>query len=294
MFRLFAIVLALSVVLCVPVAQVPEQVPAPVQVEQPVVKAEEPAKVEAVKVEEPAKVETVKVEEPAVTKVETKLEEHAEQPLKTEETQDQALAQVLKAVSELATPFGGEEFGLLKDMISKGSEMMAEAEKKAKEVHSKPEFQSLLQGDALFGIKQDGTIDADVATDQFSQLMSLVTGTSVNEQDKHLIHELIAGFSSLFAPPSAAGPDSLQSDFEKLATQFSSKFQHVQDKLSETPKDKLLDAQTLLSVMNDDNGELDLKLLSDVTQKFYDKFSSQFEKVVSTLEKIGEEHPEQH
>jgi hypothetical protein len=292
--RFFLLILALTAVVAVPVTQVPEAETKKVEVavvEQP--KAVEPAKVDVAvegpknpapveqpKVVEPAKAD-VAVEQPKAvepTKVETPVE------ATKEEAKGQALAQVMKAVADLAAPFGGEEFNLLKEVMSKGTNILAQAEEKAHQMHSNPEFQNLLQGDSLFGIKNDGTVDADVATEQLTQLMSLLTGTKMSTQEKTLVHDLIAGFSGLFAPL-MTGSDPMQSDLEKLAQQFTSKFDKVQEKIV-SQKDKLLEPQTLLSVMSEEDGSIDTTLLNDVTQKFMDRISSQFEKVMGTLEKF--------
>jgi len=208
-----------------------------------------------------------------------------------EEAKGQALAQVMKAFSSFAAPLGGEESNLLQEVLSKGSDILAQAEESAKKMHDHPEFQSLLQSDSLFGIKKDGSIDADVATNQLTQLMSLITGTEMSTQEKTLVHDLIGGFSSLFAPM-MSGSDPMQSDIEKLAQQFAKKFDSVQEKLSATPKDKLLEPQTLLSVIGDDNTGIDTQLLNDVTQRFMDKVSTQFEKVMGSFEKMSEQTPQ--
>jgi len=200
----------------------------------------------------------------------------------------QTLAQVMKAITDLSGSFNGEEFNMLKDVMSKGTEILAKAESKAQEIHSHPEFQTLLQSDSLFGIKNDGSIDADVATNQLTQLMSLLTGTQMSEQEKTLVHDLIGGFSGLFAPI-VSGTDPMNADLEKLAQQFTSKFDGLQAKLGESSKDKLLDTQTLLSVMTSDDGAVDTQLLTQVTEKFMDKISSQFDKVMGTLEKFSKE-----
>jgi len=78
----------------------------------------------------------------------------------------------------------------------------------------------------------------------------------------------------------------MNADLEKLAQQFTNKFDKIQGKLGEASKDKLFEPQTLLSVMSEDDGAIDTQLLSKVTEKFMDKISSQFEKVMGTLEKF--------
>jgi len=244
------------------------------------VKVETPVEV---KVETPAVVET-KVETPVEVKTETKVETTAT----ATEVKEQALSQVMKAIADMASPFSGEEFNVLKDVMTKGTEILAQAEQKAQQLQSHPEFQNLIQGESLFGIKQDGSIDATVATDQLTQLMSLLTGTQMNAQEKTLVHDLISGFSGLFGPMTS-GTDTMQADFEKLAQQFSTKFDKIQDKLVSTPHDKLLEPQTLLSVMSEEDGGIDTQLLSQVAEKFMDKISTQFDKVLGSLEKIGEQ-----
>jgi len=223
-----------------------------------------------------------KLKTPAEVKTETKVE------TTTAEVKDQALAQVMKAIADMASPFSGEEFNVLKDVMTKGTEILAQAEQKAQQMQAHPEFQNLIQSDSLFGIKNDGSIDANVATDQLTQLMSLLTGSQMNDQEKTLVHDLISGFSGLFSPL-VSGSDPIQGDFEKLAQQFTAKFDKIQDKLVSTPHDKLLEPQTLLSVMTEEDGGIDTQLLTQVTEKFMDKISTQFEKVLGTLEKFGEQ-----
>jgi len=288
----------LTAVIAVPVAQVPietqptaEPKVAEVKVETPVaeVKVETPVVATETKTEVPAATET-KVEAKVETPVaETKVETKAVAPVVVaDEIKTQTLAQVMKAITDLSGSFNGEEFNMLKDVMSKGTEILAKAEEKAQEIHSHPEFQNLLQSDSLFGIKNDGTIDADVATAQLTQLMSLLTGTQMSAQEKTLVHDLIGGFSGLFAPI-VSGTDSMNADLEKLAQQFTNKFDTLQTKFGENSKDKLLDTQTLLSVMTEDDGSVDTQLLSQVTQKFMDRISSQFDKVMGSVEKFSKE-----
>jgi len=283
----------------VPEVATTEQVPTKVEEVKVEAKVETPVevKVEAhvetpVETKVEAKVETpveVKVEAKVETPVEAKVETPAaETKVETAEVKEQALAQVMKAIADMASPFSGEEFNVLKDVMTKGTEILAQAEQKAQQMQSHPDFQNLIQGDSLFGIKQDGSIDANIATDQLTQLMSLLTGSQMNAQEKTLVHDLISGFSGLFAPI-ASGSDPMQADFEKLAQQFTSKFDKIQEKLVATPHDKLLEPQTLLSVMSEEDGGIDTQLLSQVAEKFMDKISTQFDKVLGSLEKLGEQ-----
>lgn len=290
--KFFILLLALTAVLSVPVTQVPEEnKAAPVAVEQPKVetpKVEEKQPEAKVETKTEAKVETPKVEETKTetkteAKVETKTEAAPVAPAATEEVKGQALSQIMKAITDLSAPFKGEEFNMLKEVMEKGTDILAKAEQKAHEIHSHPEFQSLIQADSLFGIKADGSIDADVATDQLTQLMSMLTGTQMSTQEKTLVHDLIGGFSSLFTPL-ANGGDSMNADLEKLASQFTTKFDKIQQKLGETSKDKLFEPQTLLSVMSEEDGSIDTQLLSQVTEKFMDKITAQFDKVMGALE----------
>jgi len=300
--RFFLVILALTAVIAVPVAQLPEakaEVAQPAKVEEaPKVVAEVPkvvAEVPKVAEEAPkvvAEVPKVAEEAPKVVAEVPKVEEapkavevpKVETPVK-EEAKGQALSQVMKAVADLAAPFGGEEFNLLKEVMDKGTTILAQAEEKAHQMHTNPEFQTLLQSDSLFGIKNDGSIDADVATNQLTQLMTLLTGTKMSDQEKTLVHDLIGGFSGIFAPL-LTGSDPMQGDFEKLAQQFTSKLDKVQSKIVASPKDQLLEPQNLLSVMTEEDGSVDSKLLNEVTQKFMDRISGQFEKVMGTLEKF--------
>jgi len=118
--------------------------------------------------------------------------------------------------------------------------------------------------------------------------MSMFTGNQMSTQEKTLVHDLIGGFSSLFAPSQET--NSMNSDLEKLAQQFSAKFDKMQEKFTSTPKDKLLEPQTLLSVMSEEDGTVDTQLLSQVTEKFMDKITAQFDKVMGTVEQLQQQH----
>jgi len=303
--KFFALLLVVTAVVAVPVAQVPEA-NTEKAVEVPVVevkKAEEPVAVEAKKAEpvavegkkaEPVAVEAKKAEDlvavektggrgnPAPQDAVAAVPKVANEDL----IKEQALSQVMKAVADLASPFDSNEFNTLKEMMSKGSEMLAEAEKKAMELQSKAEFQNLIQGDALFGIKADGSVDAEAATEQVSQLLSLFTGTTLSQDEKTLLHDIIGGVAGIFSPLQNQ-TDPLQRDLEKLAEQFTNKFEHVQKKLETTSQDKLLDSQTLLSLVSEDNeGGIDTQLLTDVTGKFLDRMTEQFEHIAEKIQSL--------
>jgi len=298
--KFFIVLLALTAVLAVPVTQVPEEKKDAPVVAEPVVAGKEPVvsgKEPVVSGKEPVvsgKEPVVSGKEPVVsgkepTNNEAVPDKKITSPEKSapavEEVKGQALSQIMKAFTDLAGPFKGEEFSMLKDVMEKGQDILSKAEEKAKEIHSHPEFQNLVQADSLFGIKNDGTIDADVATEQLTQLMNMLTGSPLSTQEKTLVHDLIGGFSSLFAP-STSTDNSMNADLEKLATQFTAKFDKMQQKLTETPKDKLFEPQTLLSVMSEEDGSIDTQLLSQVTEKFMDKITAQFDKVMGSFEKL--------
>jgi len=292
--KFVVLLLAFTAVFAVPVTQVPEEkkdaapvvaevkteaVPAPAATETKTEVKTEVVPAPAA-TETKAEVKTEVVPAPAVTEVKT------EAAPATAEVKGQALAQIMKAFTDMSAPFKGEEFNMLKDVMEKGTDILAKAEQKAQEIHEHPDFQNLIQADSLFGIKNDGTIDADIATNQLGQLMSMLTGTEMSNQEKTLIHDLIGGFSSLFAPLTGES-NSMNADLEKLAQQFSSKFDKMQEKLSSTPKDKLLEPQTLLSVMSEEDGTVDTQLLSQVTEKFMDKITAQFDKVIGSFDQVA-------
>jgi hypothetical protein len=280
LFIAFALI---AIVVAVPVEQAPakvEEVPAKVE--------EVPAKVEEAKVEE-AKVEETKVEETKVEEAkveETKVEETKTEASKTEEKtedaktddiaaiKDQALAQVMNFISEMAQPMSDEEHSALKDIISTGGDILMQAEKKAREVGELAEVQNLMQTGSetgLFGMKADGTIDADAAADQMTELLSKMASPSnpLTTDEKDVLHELIAGFSRAFAPTKET-TEALQQDFEKLVGSF------VPTDNKNAKADELTGATNLLSMFSDSKQAFDTKMLTDLTEKFLDSMEKQF------------------
>jgi len=294
--------LALVLVSSVPVAQVNTKNETPVvaeaKVETPVVaetkvetKVETPAVAETkVEAKPEAKVEA-KVEAPVVATTEQKLEQKVEAKVETPvvastetkaetkveskvDVKQQALAQVMDFISQMAQPLGAEEKDALKDIISVGGEILMEAEKKMKELHNMPEVQNLIQGDVqtgLFGMKPDGSIDADAAASQMTEILSKMAPESnpLTAEEKSALHDLISGFSKAFAPTKET-TESLQKDFEKIMESVTA---------PKTGKhDEALGATNLLSVFSDAEHGINTELLTQLTEKFLDSMEKQFNK----------------
>jgi len=169
-------------------------------------KTEEPAATEATKTEEPAATEATKTEEPAATEA-TKTEEPAaeETATKTEEPAAEDKTETMKQVVNLMETLTGglnEKDGKsLKEFMDMGANIMAEAEEKAKDIQGKLEATNLLQGDAILGVKDDGSIDPAAAADQITTLINVFAGpNTVTPQDKDMMKQVISSVSGLMAP----------------------------------------------------------------------------------------------
>merc|ERR1712048_501426 len=197
----------------------------------------------------------------------------AEEPKSAEAVKEQALNQVMSFISEMAQPMSTEEHDALKDIISTGGDILMQAEKKAREFSKLRDAQTLVQTDSatgLFGMKSDGSIDADAAADQMTEILSKMASPSnpLTSEEKNVLHELISGFSRAFAPTKET-TQALQKDFEKLVGQFAKP--SANDK-----KDELTGATNLLSVFSESKQPFDTKILTDLTEKFLDSMEKQF------------------
>lgn len=145
-----------------------------------------------------------------------------------------------------------------------------------KELHSLPEVQTLLQGDAqtgMFGMKADGSIDPEVAASQMTELLAKMAPESnpLTTEEKSALHDLISGFSKAFAPTKET-TEGLQKDFEKILSSVAAPSQ-------EGKHDELLGATNLISVFSDTEHGINTKLLSELTEKFLDSMEKQFKKM---------------
>eukprot|EP00300_Choanocystis_sp_HF-7_P033059 c45348_g1_i1.p1 GENE.c45348_g1_i1~~c45348_g1_i1.p1 ORF type:complete len:257 (-),score=69.85 c45348_g1_i1:45-815(-) len=200
----------------------------------------------------------------------------AEAQAATQDIKDQALNQVLSFISEMAQPMSTEEHNALKDIIATGSEILMQAEKKAREMAKTPEVQNLVQTDSvtgMFGLKPDGTIDADAAATQMTEILASMASPEnpLTAEEKNVLHDLITGFSRAFAPTKET-TENLQKDFEKLVSGLGAP-------TANEKKDELAGATNLLSVFSEQKQAFDTKLLSDLTEKFLDSMEKQFAQV---------------
>jgi len=257
----FALI-ALCAVHAVPVNQAP-------QVER---KEDAPAAPQAeVAKPEVAKPEVAKPEiaNPEVAKPEAEVPASAQKE-GNHEIKEQALNQVMSFISEMAQPMTTDEHDALRDIINTGSEILMQAEKKAREWSELKDAQNLVQTDAsLFGMKADGTIDPNAAADQMTDVLAKMASPSnpLSTEEKDVLHELISGFSRAFAPTKDTTA-ALQKDFEKLMDGFAAP---KTDK-----KDEMLGTTNLLSVFSEGKQGFDTKLLTDLTEKFLDSMEKQF------------------
>jgi len=248
----FALAVLFAVACAVPVAQIPEAAPVAAPVVAPAAPVVAPA---------------------------ADLEKKADA---VEQLKQTALDQVMSFVAEMAQPMSSDEHKALKDIISTGSNLLVEAEKKAREIHTKLESMNLIQGD-MFGVKQDGSIDADSAANQITDILASLTTPSnpLSSEEKNVLHELISSFAKAFSPTKET-TQALQSDFEKLAEQFTSKLGNIFQELvpptaAGASHDDFLNPQTLLSVFSNEKNGFDTKMLTDLTEKFLDTMEKQFQ-----------------
>jgi len=128
--------------------------------------------------------------------------------------EEDPLKQVISLVQKLADKMPAEEQNSLKEMLAAGQDIITKAEVKARDITTQLETSNLLQSDNILGIKQDGTIDADVAADQITSLINIFAGpNTVTPQDKDMMHQVISAVSGFLNPllqsasdPSAAAP----------------------------------------------------------------------------------------
>jgi hypothetical protein len=131
-----------------------------------------------------------------------------------------------------------------------------------------------MSGVGFLGIKEDGTIDADVAADQMTDILSKMASPSnpLTDEEKNVLKELITGFSRAFAP-SKETTMALQKDFEKIVESFSA---HPD---TASKKDELVGASNLLSIFSETKQGFDTKMLTELTEKFLDTMEKQFHQV---------------
>eukprot|EP00299_Pterocystis_sp_00344_P012758 c6169_g2_i1.p1 GENE.c6169_g2_i1~~c6169_g2_i1.p1 ORF type:complete len:267 (+),score=63.21 c6169_g2_i1:1-801(+) len=244
-----------ALAVAVPIAEVPEK-PADLAVAAPVAAPE----VAAPEVAAPAPVAVQETKSTEVAAVAPK---------------DDAMKQVMSLVELLTGGLSADDNKALKDMIALGTNVIAQAEAKAKDIQAKVESTNLLQSDSIMGIKPDGTIDANVATEQIATLFNLFAPNSMSEQDKTMLHTMISTVSSLVAPlvnpnPNAPAPN-------PLAMLASPEFQTLLGALTGDhaahEKTDLLAPQTLLSLF-DEKQSFDNKALVDLADKFLSAMES--------------------
>jgi hypothetical protein len=180
-----------------------------------------------------------------------------------------AMAQVLNFVQHVAQPMSKEEQDALKDIISTGSEILVQAEQKARELSKDQEFQTLMQKDASTGIfgMHDGGLDVSTAVDQMTEVLSKMADPAnpLTNEEKDVIHDLLMGFSKAFAPTKNT-IESVQKDFEKMMGDSTA-----------SKRDELLGATTLLDLLGPGKTpQFDGKLLTTLTDKFLDAMEEQF------------------
>jgi len=204
------------------------------------------------------------------------------------------LKQIVSVVEKLA---GGEDHKNLLALMQSGMDIIAEAEKRAREIQSKIESQNLLQTDNLFGVKEDGTIDANAAADQITNLVNIFVGpNTVTDKDKEMLHTMIDTVSQIVTPlmnqnastgPTLPSADAIESLLKLVVPPSTDNKQNelipsVQAietfmKLMMPPaekhnsKDALIQPETLLSLF-DNKSEFDVNALGDLAAQFIQAF----------------------
>jgi len=201
------------------------------------------------------------------------------------DSKDVALSQVMSFISSMAGPMSSDEHNTLSDLFKTGSDIIAQAEARAADIQEKLESTQLLQKDpaTLFGIKEDGSIDFNVAADQVSDLLALFGGAQfkLSPKEKTTMHEIIDAFSKVFNP---SANSSLTMDLEKIADQVTRKIDQVSSKIES--HDSLLNPELLLELVDSKEDSVDTTLIADVAGRFMNDVQTQMEFAVNKIKEL--------
>jgi len=265
MMKLIVAAICIAFVASVPVNDVPAKVETtlPATEAAPAVAVAAPAVVEAPKTEvAPAAVAEAPKATEAVAVVEAKKDDAAPHV-------EEVLKQVVNLVQSMTGGLSEQDSKSLKDMMSMGADILSQAEKKAQEISSKIQDQNLLQADNMFGIKEDGSIDASQAVDQVTNLINVFVGpNTVNEDEKKMMKSMLTMITSIVNPPANSNGPALA----PMAHEFENILRAMMPPQTKDGKhDDLLHPESLLDMFGGaEKSDFDFNALADVTNKFFE------------------------
>jgi hypothetical protein len=295
--KLLIAAICIALVASVPVADVPAnkvEIPAEIAAPAPAVEAPAAPAVEApaavAEVEVPAVAEAPAAEAPAAavaaveattaTAAEAVVEAKAEEPAQVAAPQvEEVLKQVVNLVQSMTGGLSEQDSKSLKDMMNMGADVLSQAEKKAQEIQAKIQDQNLLQADNMFGIKEDGSIDAGQAVDQISNLINIFVGpNTVNDEEKKMMKSMLTMVTSIINPPAAGANSNPASSIAPMAHEFEGILRALMTPPTAGKHDDLLHPEALLDMFgSDDKTEVDFNAIADVANKFIDSLTAKEE-----------------
>jgi hypothetical protein len=226
------------------------------------------AAVEAPKIEAVVAEATKATEAVAVAVVEAKKDEPAAPQV------EEVLKQVVSLVQSMTGGLSEQDSKSLKDMMSMGADILTQAEKKAQEISSKIQDQNLLQADNMFGIKEDGSIDAGQAVDQITNLINVFVGpNTVNDDEKKMMKSMLTMITSIVNPPATSNGPAVA----PMAHEFENILRALMPPQNKDGKhDDLLHPEALLDMFGgaESKSDFDFSALADVTNKFFESLEA--------------------
>jgi len=266
MMKLIVAAICIAFVASVPVNDVPAKVETtlPATEAAPAVAVAAPAVVEAPKTEvAPAAVAEAPKATEAVAVVEAKKDDAAPHV-------EEVLKQVVNLVQSMTGGLSEQDSKSLKDMMSMGADILTQAEKKAQEISSKIQDQNLLQADNMFGMKEDGSIDAGQAVDQITNLINVFVGpNTVNDDEKKMMKSMLTMITSIVNPPANSNGPAVA----PMAHEFENILRALMPPQNKDGKhDDLLHPEALLDMFGgaESKSDFDFSALAEVTNKFFE------------------------
>jgi len=190
--------------------------------------------------------------------------------------------EVINFIQEVAQPFTTEEEASIKEMVTMGSEMFTQAQKKVDRV-SKVVDQVMLQtqeSGSLFATKPDGSIDTDAAVNQMTNLVSQLASPSnpLDKDEKDALHGFISQFAKILVP-SKETTEGMGRDLEQLMGHFSKQVENVDNQLNSVSK---IDTANLMGLITDGQKFDETKFIKDVTS-----IKSDVENIVKSFDLKG-------
>jgi len=270
--KLLIAAICIALVASVPVSDVPAKVEIPAEIAAPApAPAVEAPAVPAV--EAPAAV--AEIEAPVA---EAKVEAKADEPAQVAAPQvEEVLKQVASLVQTMTGGLSEQDSKSLKEMMNMGAEVLSQAEKKAQEIQAKIQDQNLLQSDNMFGIKEDGSIDANQAVDQITNLINVFVGpNTVNDEEKKMMKSMLTMVTSIINPPTAGANTNPAASIAPMAHEFEGILRALMAPPTSGKHDDLLHPEALLDMFgsSDDKSEFDFNAIADVANKFIDSLEA--------------------